>query len=114
MNIIVCGGRDYDDYEKLISVLDSVHAKVCITLLIEGGALGADAHAGTWANHNGIARATIHANWAYYGKKAGPIRNKTMLTLNPGGLIAFPGGIGTEGMIKLAVAAGVKVMRVQK
>ena len=110
MKIIVCGGRDYEDYETLTRVLDGVHQRNTVTMLIEGGAKGADAHAATWADNNGIPRVTCNANWKYHGKKAGPVRNKVMLSLNPDGVVAFPGGIGTAGMIELAKAAGVKVL----
>lgn len=112
MRIIVCGGRDYDDWERMIAVLDKIHAKKPITLLIEGGANGADAHAATWATNNGIPRVTCHANWQQFGSKAGPIRNATMLTLDPAGVIAFPGGKGTQNMIKQAESKGIKVMRI--
>ncbi|CAQ71565.1 SLOG family protein [Cupriavidus taiwanensis] len=42
---LVTGGREYDDREWVWAVLDRVHARRTITLLIQGEATGADAHA---------------------------------------------------------------------
>lgn len=113
MRLIVCGGRDYQNYDLICSVLDKVHSKKQISMLIEGGANGADSHAAIWAETNKIPRVTCFANWPALGKAAGPVRNKTMLSLCPDGLVAFPGGIGTRNMIEQAEKAGVKVMVVK-
>lgn len=112
MIIIVCGGRDYQDFDRIIAVLDAVHAKRPITRIIEGGAKGADAHAAVWADQNKIPRITCNANWKHLGRYAGPARNKLMLELSPDGVIAFPGGSGTANMVSLAKSAGITVMEV--
>lgn len=109
MKIIVCGGRGFDDYEFLIKALDHAHNSKPITVLIEGGAKGADAHAKIWAKNKGIQVATCEANWDAYKKAAGPIRNGFMLTLNPDGVIAFPGGSGTKNMVTQAKLRSVPV-----
>lgn len=112
MKLLVCGGRDFNDWAMLDYWLRKVHAKRPITLLIEGGAPGADSMARTWATKRGIRVETEHADWKKYGKAAGPIRNELMLTKwAPDGVVAFPGGKGTAGMIEKAEAAGVKVIR---
>lgn len=114
MRILVCGGRDYDDYERVIQVMDAIHKKHGITLVIEGGARGADAHGGIWASNNGVPRCTFHANWDFHGKKAGSIRNQNMLELGtPDAVVAFPGGVGTADMVSRAKAAGVPVWELQ-
>jgi len=112
MKLIVCGGRDYNDHESIYATLDRVHAHKPITLLIEGGAEGADYIAGCWADKHGIPHITAHPNWIYHGKAAGPIRNSTMLALAPDGVLSFPGGAGTANMVSQANRAGVKVMEV--
>lgn len=110
MRVLVCGGRDYHDYETLTTSLDKLHAKYPIELIIEGGAKGADAHAATWAKNKGIQWVTAHANWHFYNGAAGPIRNKNMRDLlNPDCVVAFPGGTGTAGMIKLARESKINV-----
>ena len=112
LRLIVCGGRSYDNFDLLCSVLDSIHARRGITMVIEGGAKGADAHAATWADNKGIPRVTCHANWRHHNSGAGPKRNKVMLMLNPNGVVAFPGGTGTANMTRQAEEAGIKVMSV--
>ena len=81
-------------------------------VIIEGGAPGADRLAREWAERNGIHCATVKARWANYNAAAGPLRNAVMLSLGPDLVVAFPGGVGTENMVKQAEAAGVDVMRV--
>tara|TARA_R110000868_G_C10972546_1_gene770373 strand:- start:23237 stop:23575 length:339 start_codon:yes stop_codon:yes gene_type:complete len=111
MKIIVCGGRDFDDHEHLIAVLDKVHAKKKITMIIEGGCKGADSHAAVWAESNKIGRVTCFPNWGNLGNSAGPARNKLMLDLGVDGVIAFDGGKGTQNMISQAKNRSIKVMR---
>lgn len=115
MRVLVCGGRDYNDYQRLSAALNAVHEKHTITLVIEGGAKGADSLAGKWAEENGVARCVFPANWNKFGKGAGHVRNKNMLTLGlPDVVIAFPGGTGTDNMVKVSREAGLKVWEVDK
>lgn len=114
MKVLVCGGRDYSDKEKVNDSLNRLKEKHGIELIIEGGAKGADKLGGDWADINGIAHCTFHANWSALGKRAGPIRNQNMIDFGlPDCLVAFAGGIGTNGMIKLAESAGIPVWRIQ-
>lgn len=110
MRILVTGGRDYNDADFVFAVLDRVHAKVGITLLIEGGALGADFIAKEWAKSRGVAHETERADWHKYKKSAGHIRNGVMLEKYlPNGVVAFPGDRGTKDMIEQSLAAGLTV-----
>ena len=87
------------------------------TLLVEGGARGADGIAKGWADARGVKTHTFIANWKMYGKAAGAIRNRAMLKAYPGALvIAFPlpQSIGTYHCSKLAVLMGHKVMSVKQ
>ena len=112
MRILVCGGRDYSDREKLTAVLKEY---ICDDLtIIQGGARGADELALKWAEAFGVARITFPAHWEKYGKRARYIRNVEMLNEgDPDLVIAFPGGKGTQMMITLAEAANVKVRKVE-
>lgn len=112
MKLLVCGGRDYADAVRLDAVLDKFHAKHPVDVLIHGGAAGADILAHRWAERRGVHTAYVGALWQQYGKAAGPKRNATMLLLGPDVAIAFPGGKGTQNMVTLAEAAGVKVYRI--
>lgn len=112
VTIIVCGGRGYKDRERIYQVLDSIHERRVIGKLIEGDCSGVDKIAGEWAKDRGVALVKCAADWKGNGRAAGPIRNAFMLTLNPDGVVAFPGGDGTADMCRQAEKAGVPVMRV--
>jgi hypothetical protein len=109
MRILVCGGRDYDDRTKVFETLDTLKPSV----IIEGGARGADWIAATWGMENRVPRMRFDADWQTHGKAAGPIRNQLMLDQgNPDLVLAFPGGKGTADCVRRARAAGIEVMEV--
>jgi YspA, cpYpsA-related SLOG family len=116
MNVLVCGGREYgqlvEEEKRLFAVLDAQQALAPISLIIQGGARGADAMARLWAEARAIDCLTVPAKWDLHGRGAGPIRNARMLDYNPILVIAFPGGRGTENMCVQAKRSGVKVVRV--
>lgn len=94
MIVLVTGGRQYTGSVDILSNYD-------ISILVHGGATGADSLADAWCVERGIPTARVNANWDFYGKKAGFIRNKSMLILRPNLCIAFPGGNGTKNMVEL-------------
>lgn len=113
MRVLVCGGRSFTDFERLKSQLDSLHACMRFSTLIEGGAVGADTLARAWAEDAGICVEEYFADWLAYGRAAGPIRNKRMLDEGrPNLVIAFPGGRGTANMVMQATQAGVRVIEI--
>lgn len=100
----------YAERELLNVVLSQLvpeHAEV-----ITGGATGADQYAARWAHQNGRVSTVVPAEWERYGRKAGPLRNRKMLDLEPHLVIAFPGGRGTRNMISQARIADVPVAEV--
>lgn len=108
MRAIVCGGRDYANEKHIHETLSNLG----VTFVIEGGASGADKAAAKWAYYNEVPNRCFPADWKAHGRAAGPIRNKQMLEVGkPDVVIAFPGGKGTENMVKQAEKAGVKVIR---
>jgi hypothetical protein len=112
MRVLVCGGRYYDHWTFIVNVLDSVHARHPVTLLIEGGATGADSLARRWAIARGIEVATYRANWDRYEHRAVLIRNSQMLREGrPELVVAFKGGRGTAHMVTIAAAALVPVLK---
>jgi predicted Rossmann-fold nucleotide-binding protein len=109
--VLVCGGRDYNDHDALYAALDRLHAEHNFTVVIAGGARGADTLAAQWAEHRGIPVEVYMADWQKLGRKAGPIRNQRMLDEGaPDLVVAFAGGTGTAGMMALARNAGVPVI----
>ena len=117
MRILVCGGRNFDDWRKTVSWMEHVCGKYRginrdITV-IEGGATGADFLGRVYAKWVGFNVETHPADWKKYGKGAGPIRNQQMLDEGkPDVVVAFPGGTGTADMVAKAKKAGVKVIEV--
>ncbi len=108
MRVLVCGSRHFNDYEKLKETLNAYR----ITSIVHGGARGADTLAGRYGNEISIPVSVFSADWNTYGKSAGPIRNRRMLTEGlPEMVIAFrgPNSRGTQNMIDQATKAGIKV-----
>ncbi len=112
MTILVTGGREFADENSLWYFLDRIHKATPITKILQGGASGADACARSWAYALRIPVETHEADWALYGKSAGPRRNQKMIDMKPDIVVACPGGRGTEDCVRRAVAAGIKVIRV--
>lgn len=114
--VLVCGGRDYFDRERVFAVLDGLHGERAIALIIHGGARGADSLAGEWADSRGVEQTgdrfkIAPLDWQILGPKAGPLRNQQMLDeCKPDLVVVFPGGRGTACMLRLAKAAGVKTL----
>jgi hypothetical protein len=113
MKVLVCGGREYRDVRRVYNELDRLHSETPITLIIHGGADGADRLAGDWAHDRNIECTVYKADWKTYGRSAGPRRNSQMLTEGkPDLVVAFPGGIGTADMCDKARRAGVRIVYV--
>ena len=113
MKVLVCGSRHYMNDEKIFFDLDALHKEHGFTLLMEGGATGADSHARHWAESRGVRHRTFWADWRRYGYAAGPIRNQRMLDVGkPDLVVAFPGGVGTADMVARAKKAGVNVLEI--
>jgi len=110
--VIVCGGRNFMDWDRGYAELDRIHAERPIQIVIHGNARGADSMADCWARRRKIPCWPVPAEWSRYGKSAGPKRNAKMLGLKPQQVIAFPGGSGTRDMVKRARAAGVEVIEI--
>lgn len=117
MRILVCGHREFDDWNLLNTTLGPylenwISNPTDGLVIIEGEAKGADFLARVWAKYNGVTFEAYPADWTTYGKAAGPIRNKQMLVEGkPNLVIAFlsKGSIGTANMIKQSKDYGVEV-----
>lgn len=114
--VLVCGGRDYDKEMFLRMALNALGEAIAIQEVIQGEAPGADSMARDWAMESWYNVASFPADWARYGRGAGPKRNAQMLEymlstgLKPL-VVAFGGGRGTDNMVKQASAVGVPVIR---
>lgn len=107
--VIVAGGQDFDEYQIIYKALDGAYAKHKDMILIHGGAQkGVDLIAAKWAEAKKVHQIICKPDWNKYGKKrAGFMRNDSMLSLNPIGLLAFPGSGLTGNLIDKAKAKGI-------
>ena len=113
MRVLVCGGREYDARTVLYGILDGIHRANEIDVVISGMARGADMLAHDWAAEQGIQVNPFPADWKTHSRAAGPIRNQQMIDQGkPDLVVAFPGGTGTEDMVRRATKAGVRVVRI--
>lgn len=124
MRAIICGSRDFDDYVFMRDELDRLFEKVDKKkLTILSGAqvtkdpddpdhkYGADYLAEQWAYSRKVTVERHHADWAKYGKSAGPRRNSEMLEADVSVVIAFWDGTsrGTKDTIEKAKRMELKV-----
>jgi YspA, cpYpsA-related SLOG family len=83
--ILVTGGRDWPDPDRLATVLDHAAGGTQVRLLVGDCPTGADRHARAWAERRRVPAEVIPARWqqmAAEGKPrraAGPLRNLTLL-----------------------------------
>lgn len=109
MIVLVCGGRDYDDFDKVRGVLDAISPE-CV---VHGGSRGADELADRWAKARGVNVVPFPADWKKFKKAAGPIRNTQMLeAAMPDLVVAFPGGAGTNDLVAKAYDMDIPVWEV--
>lgn len=76
--VLACGDRNWIDQ---LEVLERFEKLPRGTLIIEGGATGADATAKRMAHYLKLDLIEAPANWWKLGRKAGPIRNILMLDI---------------------------------
>lgn len=129
MNLIIAGGRDFDDYflldKSLTWFLKNVD-KSTITVF-SGKAQGADSLGEHWVKCKGISVKPFPADWdnldapgavikitksgKKYNSKAGILRNQEMLDAGATHLVAYwdQKSKGTADMIKRAAKAGLAV-----
>ena len=107
--IIVAGGRGFQDYEFLKSVLD-VAIDGDRVEIVSGGARGADTLGELYAKEHDQELKIFKADWKKYKNAAGPIRNESMAEYADE-LCAFWDGrsTGTKHMIKYARQLGLEV-----
>jgi hypothetical protein len=75
MKVAVIGSRSFNDYELLRQTL----SKLEITLVVSGGAKGADSLGEEYANANKIPTKIFLPDWDKYGKSAGMLRNSDII-----------------------------------
>jgi len=103
MKIIIAGGRDFDDYERLCGYCDYLLQNKDDIEIVSGAAKGADKLGERYAKERGYKLRLFPADWGTHGNRAGYLRNEEM-ALYADALIAFWDGSskGTQHMIRIA------------
>lgn len=124
--IIVCGSRDWSDYETIWQALHRRSERHGRFTVIHGAARGADRLSGQAGRHQGLPVVEFPADWEKHGRRAGPIRNQAMLDAALDeyevlGVLAFKEGFdhslrrgGTEDMVRRAREAGLDTIIVER
>jgi hypothetical protein len=108
MRLAVVGSHDFHDYSRLKHTLDNMEN---ISMLLSGGAKGADSLAEIYAREKNIELKRLVPDWSTYGRAAGMIRNKDIVA-EAEQVVAFWDGKskGTKHSIELAKKIGVPVL----
>ena len=109
--ILITGDRGWTNVEVIQLAIKALPPDA---IVIHGAASGADTLAATIATSYGLATMAFPAQWARFGKRAGPIRNQRMLDEGkPDFVVAFhnylPGSKGTRDMVTKARLALIPV-----
>jgi hypothetical protein len=106
--VLIYGSRTWTEGDVIREVLSDLPAD---TVIIHGGAAGADSMAGAIAREFGYMVVVFPADWKTYGRSAGHRRNQQMIDQGkPDEAVGFrsPGeSRGTDNMTSLLVKAGI-------
>ena len=83
INIVIGGCRNYNDYDYFFNSVHYYLSSVCSKydiVIISGGCRGTDKLAQRYAFEKGYKFEECVAEWGKYGRSAGPIRNRKMVT----------------------------------
>ena len=110
IKVIIAGGRNFTDYNKLCQVCDEFLKDQNNIEIVSGAYKGADLLGERYAAERNHPIKQFPADWRRYGKSAGYKRNAEMASYADM-LIAFWDGEskGTKHMIELATQAGFNV-----
>ena len=90
MRLLVCGDRLHKQLFPLDIVLTAFLRQSPKLHIITGECRGIDTFAAQWARDNNVPYNVFPADWKKFGRAAGPIRNKQMLTEGkPDLIVAF-------------------------
>lgn len=123
MRVLICGGRDYTNKKRIEDYVFELPAPSIggwDTIVITGGAKGADTLAYNAARFAGLATMEFPAQWNRFARPtgknpAGMIRNQRMLDEGKPDLVVYfhddiESSKGTKDMVARARKAGIKVL----
>ena len=79
MQLLIAGGRDFDDYELLCSVVDRYRGEHRVKRIVSGGAGGADRLGERYAKRHHLPILRIKPEWDRHGRAAGILRNQDLV-----------------------------------
>lgn len=82
MKLLITGSRNFDDYNALKQTIEAIQKLQGekITMLLHGGAIGADSLAQIWADENKVSTQIIKPDYKKYSGKIAPLmRNKELV-----------------------------------
>ena len=107
MKVIVAGSRSIIALDLIKTAIKDSGFK--LTELVCGCSYGVDRAAERWALDEGIPVKKFPADWAKYGRAAGPIRNKEMAKYADALVLVWDGvSPGSKNMLGAAQDAGLK------
>jgi len=112
MRVLICGDRNYKDWMKVREYLDTISRT---TIIIHGGAKGADSIAGNLGKYLNMKVIKYSADWDKYGNAAGILRNQQMLDEEHPDLIVYfhkdlENSKGTKDMVTRAINNKIEVI----
>lgn len=103
MNIIIAGGRDFNNYPLLKKKMDEILKDISNVNIVSGMAKGADTLGINYAKEKNLKVIEMPADWDKFGKSAGYRRNEDMARISDACVCFWDGkSRGTKHMIDLA------------
>lgn len=107
MKTIIAGSRTITS--KFVIGEAVLESKFDITEVVSGAARGVDEIGEQWAEEHGVPIKRFPAEWEFYGKRAGPVRNVEMAKYAEALVAVWDGkSKGTQHMIREAQKRGLK------
>lgn len=108
MKVLICGSRGFNDRAVVAQAV--VQSGMAPTHIVSGGARGVDILARLYAQSNGIEFTEYTADWNKHGKRAGFLRNVTMVDVVDAVIAVWDGASrGTKHSIDYATSQGKQV-----
>lgn len=110
--VVVAGSREFNDFERLCADLDYLLSRRLPDVeIISGCARGADTLGERYAAMRGLPCRRFPADWARFGRAAGPLRNAAMAAVADAAVVYWrPGSRGSADMVRAAQARGLRVV----
>jgi hypothetical protein len=108
MKLIIAGSRDFNDYELLKKETDAFIGNEKPEI-VSGTARGADKLGEQYAKEKGFKLKLMPADWNKFGKSAGYRRNEQMAAYADSCIVFTLGTKGSQHMIDVATAKGLKL-----